>query len=165
VRPPESEHGFDRFRSHNVVSMAKQREPRFHGLFMGVDRYASPEIQELRYTEQDAIALHALFADNLGDGVELLIGSGATRAEIERRLQQLAQVNPDPWKSCASSDQAARATPRPTPRAQRSAPPAQRPAPQARHTTGDGKHRLQAARTQDSLHRRAILVNRPPRPE
>jgi helicase len=75
--------------------MAKQRKPSFHGLFMGVDRYASPEIQELRYAEQDAVALHTLFADNLGHGGELLIGGSATRPEIERRFQQLAQVDPD----------------------------------------------------------------------
>jgi len=37
-----------------------------------------PDIQELRYAEQDAIALHTLFADNLGDGGELLIGADAT---------------------------------------------------------------------------------------
>jgi helicase len=74
--------------------MAKQRKPSFHGLFMGVDRYASPEIQELRYAEQDAIAVHTLFADNFGDGGELLIGSSATRPEIEQRFRQLAQVDP-----------------------------------------------------------------------
>jgi hypothetical protein len=74
--------------------MATQRKPRFHGLFMGVDRYGSPGIQELRYAEQDAVALHTLFADNLGDGGELLIGRAATRAEIERRFRQLAEVDP-----------------------------------------------------------------------
>lgn len=77
------------------MAMAMQSKPRFHGLFMGIDRYASAEIQELRYAEQDAIALHALFADNLGDGAELMIGSAATRAEIERRFEQLAQVDCD----------------------------------------------------------------------
>ncbi|MGH2968266.1 MAG: caspase family protein, partial [Solirubrobacteraceae bacterium] len=75
--------------------MAKQRKPSFYGLFIGVDRFASPEIQELRYAEQDAVALHTLFADNLGHGGELLIGSSATRPEIERRFQQLARVDPD----------------------------------------------------------------------
>jgi helicase len=75
--------------------MAKQRKPRFHGLFMGVDGYASPDIQELRYAEQDAIALHTLFADTLGAGGELLIGADATRAEIERRFEQLAAVGAD----------------------------------------------------------------------
>jgi helicase len=61
---------------------------------MGVDRYASADIQELRYAEQDAIALHSLFADNLGDGGELLIGAAATRADIEQRFQRLATVDP-----------------------------------------------------------------------
>lgn len=61
---------------------------------MGVDRHASSEIRELRYAEQDAVALHTLFADNLGSGGELLVGSGVTRPEIERRFHQLAQVEP-----------------------------------------------------------------------
>jgi helicase len=75
--------------------MARQRKARFHGLFMGVDRYASSDIQELRYAEQDAIALHTLFADNLGDGGELLIGADAARPEIKRRLEQFSTVGAD----------------------------------------------------------------------
>jgi len=75
--------------------MLKKRTPQFHGLFMGVDRYASADIQELRYAEQDALALHMLFADNLGDGGELLIGSAATRPAIERRFEHFAHVDPD----------------------------------------------------------------------
>jgi len=75
--------------------VAKRRKLRFQGLFMGIDRYASAEIHELRYAEQDAVALHTLFADNLGVGGELLIGAAATRAEIERRFQELAAVDPD----------------------------------------------------------------------
>jgi helicase len=75
--------------------MAKEGKPRFHGLFIGVDRYGSPDIQELRYAEQDAVALHTLFADNLGDGGELLIGCEATRPAIKRRFRHLAEVDPD----------------------------------------------------------------------
>jgi helicase len=79
----------------NPGVMASQRKPRFQGIFMGIDRYGSPDIHELRYAEQDATALHALFADNLGDGGELLVGSTVSRSEIERRFKQLAEVNPD----------------------------------------------------------------------
>ena len=73
--------------------MAKQRKARLQGLFTGVDRYVSPDVQELRYAEQGAIALHTLFADNLGDGGDLLIGADAARAEIERRFEQLSKVS------------------------------------------------------------------------
>jgi len=73
--------------------MSPHRKPEFHGLFMGLDHYGSPDIQELRYAEQDAVALHTLFADNLGGG-ELVVGSAATRLEIERRFEQLTQVGP-----------------------------------------------------------------------
>lgn len=38
----------------------------FHGLFIGVDRYVSPLINELGGAVRDAEALHALFTDNLG---------------------------------------------------------------------------------------------------
>ena len=60
------------------------------GLFVGVDRYASPLISELRCAERDARALHALFADTLGGDPELLCGASATRGHIERRLDALA---------------------------------------------------------------------------
>ena len=89
------EQGFGRTFRQNSGAMATRHKPKFHGLFMGVDRYASSEIQELRYAEQDAVALHALFADNLGDGGDLLVGGSATRSEIERRFQQLAEVHAD----------------------------------------------------------------------
>lgn len=62
----------------------------FHGLFMGVNRHASPAINELRFAEADARALHALFADTLGDGSELLVGEDVTRSIIEARFQALA---------------------------------------------------------------------------
>ena len=61
------------------------------------------------------------------------------------------------WTSCASSDPAAPATPRPAPQARRSAEPAGRPAPPARHTRAGVQSRLQTARAQDSLRSPAIL--------
>jgi helicase len=68
----------------------------FHGLFMGVNRHASPAISELRFAEADARALHALFADTLGDGSDLLVGEDVTGSRIEARFQALA--------ACGSSD-------------------------------------------------------------
>jgi helicase len=42
--------------------MAKMSR-RIRGAFIGIDRYQSPQINELRYAERDARALHALFGD------------------------------------------------------------------------------------------------------
>lgn len=71
------------------------RSARFRGLFIGIDRYESTSISELRYAERDARALHALFTDTLGEGAELLVGQQATRAAIEERFSQLTQVAPE----------------------------------------------------------------------
>lgn len=68
----------------------------FGGLFVGIDRYASPEVQELSCAKKDAEALHALFSDTLGEGAELLVDEKATRVAIEERFEQLA--------SCAEED-------------------------------------------------------------
>src|SRR3954462_8226575 len=65
------------------------------GLFVGVDRYESPVVRELRCAERDARALHALFADTLGGEPELLCGAQATRAAIEQRLEAFASSSPD----------------------------------------------------------------------
>jgi helicase len=62
----------------------------FHGLFMGVNRYASPAINELRFAEVDAEALHALFADTLGGECNLLIGASVTRQALEEHFARLA---------------------------------------------------------------------------
>jgi hypothetical protein len=40
--------------------------------------------------ERDARALHALFADTLGDGAELLLGGEATRSAIASQFAALA---------------------------------------------------------------------------
>jgi helicase len=63
---------------------------RFHGLFMGVNRYASPAVSELRFAEADAMALHALFADTLAGENTLLVGAGVTRSAIEEHFDRLA---------------------------------------------------------------------------
>ncbi len=70
--------------------------PKFRGLFIGIDRYESEAIGELRYAERDACALHALFSDTLGDGAELMVGEQATREAIAQRFVDLA--------SCADDD-------------------------------------------------------------
>lgn len=64
---------------------------RFHGLFIGVDRYKSERVSWLTCARRDAEALHALFADTLGgDAASLLTDEDATRAAVvdqfEKRL-------------------------------------------------------------------------------
>jgi len=67
----------------------------FHGVFIGIDRYASPAIDWLGCAERDAIALHALFADNLGSGGEPLTGDAAITAAIVERLEAFQHVSED----------------------------------------------------------------------
>jgi helicase len=69
----------------------------FHGLFIGVDRYVSPLINELGGAVRDAEALHALFADNLGaDNAALLTDDLVTRqALIAQFKDRLARVAPE----------------------------------------------------------------------
>src|SRR3989344_1357295 len=64
-----------------------------HGVFIGIDRYASPTINWLSCAERDAIALHCLFADNLGGANSLLVGKNATRAKIEEECKKLAKCD------------------------------------------------------------------------
>jgi helicase len=57
--------------------------PRFHGLFIGVDRYVDHRVPELRCAVRDAEALHALFVDTLGGASANLVTDGhATRSAI-----------------------------------------------------------------------------------
>lgn len=67
----------------------------FRGLFIGLDRYASPMINWLSAAGRDARALHALFTDTFGTGAELLTDEQATRATIEERFAGLAGTNAD----------------------------------------------------------------------
>lgn len=64
--------------------------PTFHGLFIGVDRYAHPAISWLSGAGRDAAALHALFADTFGDEALLLVDGDATHARIEREIRRIA---------------------------------------------------------------------------
>lgn len=61
----------------------------YYGLFIGVDRYASLEIDELSCAVRDATALHALFADTFGDGGVLLTDNAATRQSIQEQFEAL----------------------------------------------------------------------------
>ncbi len=65
------------------------------GLFVGIDRYASPHASWLHCARRDATALHALFTDTLGPGAHLLTDQQATRAAIEGQFLRLAQCSPD----------------------------------------------------------------------
>jgi ATP-dependent DNA helicase len=80
-----------------MASMTKGKRRRVRGVFIGIDRYQSPDINELRFAERDVRALHALFADTLGDGAELLLGGEATRAALASQFAALAQADPDAW--------------------------------------------------------------------
>jgi helicase len=67
----------------------------FKGLFIGIDRYASPGIEWLSCSGRDAMALHALFADTLGGDTTLLMDEEATLSAIRERFEHLAAVGPD----------------------------------------------------------------------
>jgi hypothetical protein len=68
---------------------------KIRGVFIGIDSYQAPEINELGCAERDARVLHALFADTFGDGAGLLVGEQATRAAIEARFAALAHADAD----------------------------------------------------------------------
>jgi helicase len=67
----------------------------FHGLFIGVDRYASIEINELTCAKRDAVALEAIFADTLVGNTVLLTDAEATRSRIETELEHLTTCCPE----------------------------------------------------------------------
>ena len=67
----------------------------FRGLFIGIDRYASPAVSELSCAGRDAIALEALFADTLGGNTVLLVDDVATRARVEQEFAELAKCDPE----------------------------------------------------------------------
>jgi hypothetical protein len=64
----------------------------FKGLFIGIDRYDSPEINWLSCANRDAKALHALFTDTLGGETMLLTDEQATVAAIRERFEQTPTV-------------------------------------------------------------------------
>ena len=64
----------------------------FRGLFIGIDRYTSPQVNWLSCARRDAVALEALFADTLGGGATtLLTDADATRQRIEAEFAALGE--------------------------------------------------------------------------
>ncbi|MEV6349906.1 DEAD/DEAH box helicase [Actinoplanes sp. NPDC051851] len=70
--------------------------PRFHGLFIGIDRCRSERIDHLTSASRDATALHAIFSDNLDDSGTLLTDADATSESIRTALIEL--------RSCSTPD-------------------------------------------------------------
>ncbi|MDL2082092.1 DEAD/DEAH box helicase [Streptomyces sp. GXMU-J15] len=68
---------------------------RFHGLFIGIDRYQDPGIGFLSSAVRDAKALCALFSDGFGSQPTLLADADATRTNIVANLEQLASTSTD----------------------------------------------------------------------
>jgi hypothetical protein len=62
----------------------------FKGLFIGIDRYDSPEINWLSCASRDAKALHGLFTDTLGGETTLLTDEEATVAAIRQSFEALS---------------------------------------------------------------------------
>jgi len=67
----------------------------FRGLFIGVDRYVSADIDELTCACRDAVAMEALFSDSLGGTSTLLTDGDVTRARIEAEFSALRHCDPD----------------------------------------------------------------------
>jgi helicase len=67
----------------------------FRGLFIGIDRYQSPHVNELSCARRDAVALEALFADTLGGTTVLLTDHDATRERIAAEFSALEHCDAD----------------------------------------------------------------------
>jgi replicative superfamily II helicase len=68
---------------------------KFHAVFIGIDRYASPTINWLSCARRDATALHSLFADNLVGEMKLLTDKDATMFAIKEELDRLSKCAVD----------------------------------------------------------------------
>lgn len=67
----------------------------FRGVFVGIDRHSSPQVQDLTCAARDATALAAVFEDTLGGACTLLTDAAATRCRIVESLEALATSSPD----------------------------------------------------------------------
>jgi helicase len=67
----------------------------FKGLFIGIDRYASVDINWLSCARRDATALHALFSDTLGGDCVLLTDDQATKDGLVKAFERLAACEAD----------------------------------------------------------------------
>ena len=65
----------------------------FRGLFVGIDRYDDPRVPWLSGAVRDAAALHALFADTVGDSAVLLTDQAATAEAIRAALVDLREAS------------------------------------------------------------------------
>lgn len=68
---------------------------KFHGLFIGIDRYTSPAVNWLSCARRDAVVLHALFTDTFGGESRLLLDADATRGTIEQAFGRLTVCAPE----------------------------------------------------------------------
>ncbi len=69
----------------------------FHGLFIGIDKYKSVEVNELKCAVRDAASLYSIFSDTFGaGGTKLMIDAEATRKNIMFDFEnRLFNVSPD----------------------------------------------------------------------
>src|SRR5689334_21550520 len=65
----------------------------FRGLFVGMNRYRSPDIDHLKSAVRDAQALRALFCDNLGETATLIVDEEATRVRLMDEIAELSSVS------------------------------------------------------------------------
>src|SRR5687767_12029891 len=70
-------------------AMPNTNGPRFRGLFIGINRYQSPDVDNLASAVRDAKGMHALFSDNLGGDCKLITDSDATSQRFRDELLQL----------------------------------------------------------------------------
>ncbi len=61
----------------------------FYGIFIGVNKYADPEIRDLSGARNDALALGTLFEDTLGISCQIITGEEATVSNISGALRHL----------------------------------------------------------------------------
>lgn len=64
-------------------------------LFIGIDHYSSPLINELNCAKRDAVALEALFADTFSCQTTLLTDVDATHERIETEFLSLMDCTPE----------------------------------------------------------------------
>src|SRR5262249_39533765 len=67
----------------------------FHGVFIGIDRYASRAVNWLNCARRDAVALEALFADTVGGTTVLVADARAPPARIASEFERLAACGED----------------------------------------------------------------------
>jgi len=80
---------------YTLEKVGQERALPFKGLFIGIDRYASPGIDWLSCARRDAAALHGLFTDTMGGETVLLTDGQATRAATEDEFRRLETAATD----------------------------------------------------------------------